>query len=57
MPQYLTAVEIAKLTGWSVGYVRNLASRYGWRRLGTRPQRYAVEDVVACRVDSPDLRK
>lgn len=51
MPQYLTAAEIGKLMGWTVGYVQQLACRHRWRRLGTRPQQYAVEDVVACRLD------
>lgn len=30
--EYLTVQEIAHLTGWTVGYVRRLASRDAWRR-------------------------
>lgn len=32
--------------GWTVTYVRNLASLHQWRRLGTRPQRYHIGDVA-----------
>jgi hypothetical protein len=43
---YLTVDEIIELTPWSKGYVRNLASKEGWGTMGTRPQRYALQDVV-----------
>jgi hypothetical protein len=43
---YFTAEEIAHLKGCSVSYVRNLACHHGWRRMGTRPQRYHIVDVM-----------
>lgn len=45
MTDWFTAAEIGRLMGWKPGYVRRLASRDGWRRLGTRPQRYFIHDV------------
>lgn len=46
MNDWFTAAEIASLMGWSVGYVHRLACRDGWRRLGTRPQKYLIHDVT-----------
>lgn len=43
---WFTAREIAHLRGLSYGYVLNLASAHQWRRLGSRPQRYHIHDVM-----------
>jgi hypothetical protein len=43
---WFTAAEISTLRGITVGYVRNLASTYQWRRTGTNPQRYHIHDVM-----------
>lgn len=34
------------MTGWTVAYVRKLASIRGWRRTATRPARYDLSDVA-----------
>lgn len=44
--EWFTALEIAKLSDLTVGYVRNLACVHGWRRTGTRPQRYHIVDAM-----------
>jgi hypothetical protein len=46
LAKYLTAADIAKANGWTVAYVRNLAAANQWRRLGIRPERYHVSDVM-----------
>lgn len=43
---WFTAEEIGKLRGLTVGSVRNLACIHQWRRMGTRPQRYHILDVI-----------
>ncbi|OMH30639.1 hypothetical protein [Tersicoccus sp. Bi-70] len=44
---WLTAAEVAKLTGRSVSAVYFAASKHGWRRERSRTVRYASADVVA----------
>lgn len=60
--EYLTAAEIAALTGWSIGYVRNLATKDQWRRRRSltdgRATLYHWQDVADTRArtghqDSP----
>lgn len=57
---YATVAEIMRLFPWSPAHIRNLAARHRWRRLGTRPQRYHLADVMACmpecRDTTPDQR-
>jgi hypothetical protein len=43
---WFTAREIAALHKVSVVHIRNMASKDQWRRLGTRPQRYHILDVM-----------
>lgn len=54
--QYLTVEEVMKLTGWTKGYVVKRASLDQWGRLGTRPQKYRMDDVLTSAKDTPDTR-
>lgn len=45
-----------KLTGWTKGYVVKRASIDQWGRLGTRPQKYRMDDVLTSAKDTPDTR-
>lgn len=44
---YLTIEEVAAGSPWSIRQIRRIAERDQWRRLGTRPQKYFIEDVQA----------
>ena len=47
---YATAPEIARMFGWTEGYVRKLASVHKWRHRGHAPRQYDLRDVGAyCR--------
>jgi hypothetical protein len=46
MSDYFEAVELAEFMGVTVGHVRNMASKHGWRRLHVRPERYHIVDVM-----------
>ena len=43
--QWATIEEISYLFGWSTSYVRKLASRDQWRRVGYAPRVYNLIDV------------
>lgn len=53
---YASVEEIAHLFGWSVKYVRRLASTEGWRSHGYAPRRYSLEDVGRHRIEHPTRR-
>lgn len=55
---YATAPEIARLFGWSPGYVRKLASVHRWRARGHAPREYHLTDVGAyCQAITPRRRQ
>lgn len=43
---YLTAQEIAAMTGLALGSVYRLAHDYAWRRTSTKPRGYWSRDVL-----------
>ena len=43
---YLTAQQIARVTGWSVSYIYRLAYREQWHRIGRKPVLYYLPHVV-----------
>jgi hypothetical protein len=55
--QWLDVAAIARLTGWSPGYVRKRASTDAWKRAGTKPQKYSARDVSRSVPESRDTRK
>lgn len=46
MTYYATVEEIAKMQGWSVAYVRKLASEEAWGRRGRAPVQFDLQDVA-----------
>lgn len=53
---WLDVEAIARLTGWTPAYVRKRSSLDKWRRYGSKPQRYHVDDVTESAGTTRDTR-
>jgi hypothetical protein len=52
-PQWLSLDDAAMLTGWAPSTVLKRASLDGWRKKGTKPQRWDSRDVIRSKRDTP----
>ena len=53
---WLDVEAIARLTGWTPAYVRKRSSVDGWKRAGSKPQRYSMADVTRSAGTTRDTR-
>lgn len=54
--RYLTIEEVTRLTRWTKATAFKRASLDSWGKLGTRPQKYRMSDVLASAKTTPDTR-